>query len=142
VTGDRLALGELDTPESEFGSSVDAGPLDGDRYADIVVGAPGYAAQAGAVVVIRGGPDGLAPSGHRIVSSDLSGEDARLGSNLAMLRLEGEDEPPAVAVAAEGAGFDTAVQVLRDGELVGLPGLGRAAQGSANSLRLGRTAGP
>jgi hypothetical protein len=142
VTADQLALPELTAPESEFAHSVDAGPLDDDRYADVVVGAPGYGAQSGAVAVIRGGPGGFAPTGHRLVRSDLSAEGDRLGSNLAMLRLEGDDEPPEIAVTAEGAGFDTAVQVLRGEEFVQLPGLGRAAQGSADSLRLGRTPGP
>jgi len=141
-TAGELGLGaDVDDPTAEFPASVDAGPIDGDRYADIVVGAPGHDQAAGAVAVIRGGPDGFADGGHRLIWSEVSDQDDRLGTQLAMLSLEGRGEGLDVAAAAEGAGFDTAVQVLRGGEFVELPGLNGAAQGSAASIRVGRTPG-
>lgn len=138
-TAGQLGLPELEDPDAEFGGAVDAGQLDDDRYADVVAGTPGYDGATGAVAIVGGGPGGFAARGNRLVSSDVSAQGDRLGTQLAMLRLGGER--PDVAVAAAGAGFGTAVLVLRGDRFVELPGLGGAAQGSAQSLRLGRTAG-
>jgi Caspase domain/FG-GAP-like repeat/FG-GAP repeat len=141
VTPDELALdaGALD---DRFGASLDAGLIDDDDYADVVVGAPGHDDAAGAIAVIRGDSDGFATTGHRLLWSDDSAQGDRLGSTLAMLRLKGPEDRPDVVVAAEGVKeFGAAVLVLREGELDALSGLD-GADASADSLRLGRTAGP
>jgi hypothetical protein len=97
ITQDTDEVPEHDEPGDEFGAAVDAGRLDADDYADIVVGAPGENGTAGAVTVIRGGPDGLPRRGSSWFDK---GEDGvpgertpgdRFGSGLGLLRLPGDD---------------------------------------------------
>ncbi|MFE6158630.1 FG-GAP-like repeat-containing protein [Streptomyces sp. NPDC056486] len=60
---------EINGPEygDQFGASVTAGDVNGDGYADIAVGVPGEnlgnAVDAGAVVLLKGGANGLTGSG-------------------------------------------------------------------------------
>ncbi|WP_151773487.1 FG-GAP and VCBS repeat-containing protein [Streptomyces abyssomicinicus] len=60
-----------------FGSSVDLGDIDGDGYLDLAVGVPGEDVgtlkDSGSVVVLRGGPSGLATTGARSFHQDTSG---------------------------------------------------------------------
>ena len=54
-----------------FGSSVaSAGDVNGDGYADVVVGAPGYASSTGRVYVYHGGPGGLSTTAARILTGE------------------------------------------------------------------------
>jgi Caspase domain len=141
VTPEQLAL-DADALDDRFGAAVDAGPLDDDDFADVVVGVPGYDSEAGAVAIVHGGSKGFARTGNRLLRSDAKAQGDRLGSTVAMLRLDGPDAHPDVAVAAAGVqDFERAVLVLRGEDFEELPGLGRT-QGSAESLRLGRTPGP
>jgi hypothetical protein len=141
ATPETLALG-ADEPDIEFGAAVDAGPLDDDDFADVVVGAPGHDQEAGAVAIVHGAAKGFARTGSRLLWSDAGSRGDRLGSTVAMLRLDGADELPVPVVAAEGVqDFERAVSVLRGEDFESLPGLGRT-DGSAESLRLGRTPGP
>jgi hypothetical protein len=51
---------ELNIPNAHFGGSVaSAGDVNADGYSDVVVGATGYPAAAGAAFVFLGGPEGL-----------------------------------------------------------------------------------
>lgn len=65
VTQDTGAIPGRNQPGDLFGNSVAVARLDRDRYADIVVGAPGEDGDTGRVTVIRGGPRGYARRGHR-----------------------------------------------------------------------------
>ena len=49
-----------------FGSALAAGDFDNDGFADLAIGVPGEDTDAGAVNVIYGGPEGLAPPGNQI----------------------------------------------------------------------------
>jgi FG-GAP repeat/FG-GAP-like repeat len=142
VTPEMVGLDELGGPDAGLGSSVDVGPLDGDEYEDIVTGAPGFEREQGAVAVIRGGSEGYAGEGHVVIESP--GDDGgRFGSNLALLRLAGGDGKLLdLVVAANGLDFDSAVSRV-DGDATAQPlsGFGDLLSGSAQGLRLGRTAG-
>ena len=143
VTADRVGLDEIAGPDTGFGSSVDVGPLDADDYEDILTGAPGFERGEGVVAVIRGAPEGYANGGHVVVGSP--GDDGgHFGSNLALLRLPGGDGKVLDAViAANGLDFASAVSEIALGErtAIPLPGISDLVAGSANGLRLGRTAG-
>jgi hypothetical protein len=59
-----------------FGAALALGDLNGDAYADLVVGAPGEAVgdeEAGRVFVVRGGSTGLATSGNTAYDQDTPG---------------------------------------------------------------------
>ncbi|ELS54856.1 FG-GAP-like repeat-containing protein [Streptomyces viridochromogenes] len=60
-----------------FGSAVGVGDINGDRYADVVVGAPGEdlgsARDAGMVTVLFGSPSGLTTQGAKGYTQDTSG---------------------------------------------------------------------
>ena len=87
----------------EFGFAVDAGYLDGDDFADMVVGVPGELGGSGSVVVIRGGRAGYALTGSTEVDRTWPGvpgepvPNEELGWSLAIVRLPGDDRPDLVA---------------------------------------------
>jgi hypothetical protein len=140
VTAEMVGLEELGAADAGFGSTVDVGPIDGDEYEDIVTGAPHYQSAEGAVAVIRGGPQGYAGGRHAIVHSP-GDDDGRFGSNLALLQLAGGDgEALDLVVAANGLDFASAVSVI-DGQGKPHPLKLGDLSGSADGLRLGRTAG-
>jgi len=141
VTPDRLGLDEVAAADAAFGSSVDAGPLDADEYADIVTGAPGTDGEEGAVAIIRGGPEGYANS--VVVRRRDLDSGAHFGSNLALLRLPGGDGKALdLVVAANGTDVERSVATVDgDGRTRILPGVAAVVQGSAGGMRLGRTAG-
>lgn len=60
-----------------FGRGVSVGDIDGDGYADVSVGVPGESFdgkdQAGSVVTMRGGADGLSGTGAEVFSQDTAG---------------------------------------------------------------------
>jgi hypothetical protein len=57
-------------PNDRFATSIDAGHVNGDRFADIVVGQPWYEDEAGMVAVLRGGRRGIARRGHLVLRQD------------------------------------------------------------------------
>jgi hypothetical protein len=125
------------SPAADFGASVDAGRLDGDKYADIVVGAPSYRGDDGAIVIIRGGPSGYTNEPQLVRGPE--GEGDRFGSSVALLHLRGGD--PSIVVAAEDADLDAAVSVVDDGDARPLGGLAGVIDGSAKDNDHGRTTG-
>ena len=73
-----------------FGASVAVGKLDNDRYADVVVGAPGENNQRGRVTIIRGGPTGYAREGSRSFGSSKR-RDRDFGAAVGLLDFNGDD---------------------------------------------------
>src|SRR4051794_25342348 len=105
----------------------------------MVVGAPGYDNESGAVVVIRGGPQTIA-HGH---PDPIVGKGFRFGADVALLRLESSDTSNLVIVA-EDAGFGTAVQYGgSDGALHPITGFAGLVSKDAesNGLRIAHNAG-
>ena len=104
-----------------FGFAVDAGDLDDDGFAEMVVGVPGEDEASGGVNVIRGHRAGHALSGGTafnrgwaaIPGVPVAGES--FGWTLAIVRLPGDDRPD-VAVTARGAPrVDDAIILLKGG---------------------------
>jgi hypothetical protein len=124
-----------DDPGDAFGDSVDAGDLDDDGYADIVVGVPGENEQRGSFAVIRGGRDGLADvnsAGFGLRDRDVPGEPrpgARFGDAVAIVP---DTDGDGVAVAVTVPGADR----LRDAVLLFRRGAGAFAPGEVESSRL------
>jgi hypothetical protein len=69
ITQDTPGVPGLSERNDRFGHSVDLGDVDGDGHLDLAVGVPGEAVGAttwaGRVVVLRGGPGGIATTGAR-----------------------------------------------------------------------------
>jgi hypothetical protein len=119
-----------------FGASLDAGRIDGDDYADIVVGIPGY----GGIAIVRGGPDeGYAHESPRLVRAPAGA--SHFGSSVSLLHLRGGGDPPDVAVAADEADLGAAVWAVHGDEVRALGGLAGAVDGSAQDVDLGRDSG-
>jgi predicted Ser/Thr protein kinase len=154
-TGDPLVISQatrhvpgVDNGGDAFGAGVDAGDLDGDGYADIVVSAPGEDQQQGAITVIRGGRDGIARTGNAgfsrgdgVPGTGVPGE--ALGWSVAVMNVSG-DKRPEVAVAVRGASrIEDAVYVLEHGRGAFGPGETKAWRplrgvGDVNDLRVRR----
>jgi hypothetical protein len=121
----------LDESGDEFGSGVDAGYLDGDRYADIVVAAPGEdegaAVDAGSVSVIRGGNGGRAQSGHSrfYQSSGIQGAPtpgAEVGWSVAVLDVSGDGKLDVAVSIRRADRIQDSVYVIEGGKGQFAPG--------------------
>ena len=127
-----------DVVGDSFGFSVDAGDLDADGFADMVVGATGESAGAGSMVVIRGGPAGYALTGstrfHR-ASTGVPGDavaNENLGWSLAIVRLPGDDRPDLMVTARGARRLDDAILLMEGG-----PGAFAPDETTVSRLRLG-----
>nr|WP_240979289.1 FG-GAP repeat protein [Streptomyces sp. HNM0574] len=88
----------------DFGASLAAGDVDGDGAADVAVGAPGRDEGAGAVILLRGGRDGL--TGER---AELTSSPARSAEGFgAALRFLDTDDDGHADLAAGAPGEDGA----------------------------------
>jgi hypothetical protein len=91
--------------DSAFGSALAIGNVDGDRYNDLLVGAPnatvGKTKEAGAVWLFPGGPDSARDGGLDVDRATTlfaaEKKQARLGSSVAALHTKDRDEPVAGA---------------------------------------------
>ncbi|WP_051795974.1 FG-GAP and VCBS repeat-containing protein [Streptomyces sp. NRRL S-87] len=136
-----------DAPYDRFGQSLAVTDTDRDGYADIVVGAPGErvpgtsTGSAGAVTVLRGGPEGVTTTGARTLSQNTPGvpsaseQDDQFGGAVLAADTNGDGT---AEILVGGRGEDTwsgRVWVLRSGP-GGLTGTG------STSLWAGALGGP
>ncbi len=127
-----------DEPGDAFGRSVEAGDLDADGFADLVVGVPGEDDAAGRFVVIRGNPAGYAQTGNTQFNRESNGipGDAvpgeELGSSLGIITLPGDDRPDLAVTASGARRIEDAVLLMK-----GSPGLFAPDETSNSPLRLG-----
>ena len=156
ITQDSPSIRGTDEPGDQFGAVVDAGDVDGDRFADMLVAAPGEDDSAGEITVIRGGRSGYASTGHSSFDQDspavpgIARPGVRFGSALTVLQLS-NDRRPDLAVATSGADGDERIMVVQGGTGVFAPdetrtrtlaGVSRYVRVEPGDLlRLARTAG-
>jgi hypothetical protein len=128
ITQDTSAVPGTDEPGDEFGAVVEAGDVDSDGFADMVVAATRENDGAGSITVIRGGRRGYATHGNSSFNQDapqVAGQaepGGEFGSTLTILSLT-RDRRLDVAVAAQGEHTaDERVMVLAGGPGVFAPG--------------------
>jgi predicted Ser/Thr protein kinase len=116
---------------ARWGAALAAADLDGDRYADLLVAAPGDAR----ITVIPGGPRGLRAAAARVLRAP-AGRPAGFGSVLAVGDVDGDDHPD----VAEG-GRGGAAEAGAPGHATYCPG---TAEGPRRCRRMARdlAAGP
>ena len=135
----------------EFGSTVSVARVDSDRFGDIIVGAPGDVIEVpgedeiGRFTVIRGGRDGIAPTGHDRSGLPEAPAGAVFGKAVSVLDVSGDGNELFVA-AALAAGvrlvpFSLGRDPLQPGDPIDLD-LETGPGGPADvSIRLGRDGG-
>ena len=107
ISQDTRTIPGDDEPGDQFGAVVEAGDVDSDGFADMIVAATGENLGAGRVTVIRGGRNGYAIAAHTWFDQDSDSVPGRrtpgaeFGSTLAVFNLTA-DRRPDLAVAARG----------------------------------------
>ncbi len=110
--------------QDEFGASLVTADVDGDKYADLVIGAPGENNGRGRVTLLRGGPNGYATAGNSTLQEGRAGlpgarhVDDRFGHALTLLQHDTARGPDLV-IGAPGDQAVTIVSGLRAGRFAG-----------------------
>jgi len=126
---ERSVVGE-DEAGDGFGFSLDIVDFDADGFADMAIGAPGENG-VGAVMVVRGGPEGWAQSGSswftrnspRMPGEPEEGEG--FGSRVAAWELPGDERPDLVIAARAARRLDDAITLLEADRALFAPGEAR-----------------
>ena len=122
------AVGGSDDQGDEFGGTLDAGDVDDDGFADMIVGAPGEENEAGAVTVIRGGRNGYARNGNSVFGRsqpDVPGDAAPgdlFGWSVALVSVSDDDRLDLAVIVGGEERLDDAIVVFEGGPGVFAPG--------------------
>jgi hypothetical protein len=121
ITQNTPTIPGNDEPGDEFGAVVEAGYVDRDGFADLIVAAPRENLGAGRVTVIRGGRNVYARDAHSAFDQSFEsvpGEaepDREFGSTLSVLRVTADRRPDVVLAARGEDSADERVMVIRSG---------------------------
>lgn len=115
ITQDSPGVVGNSQPGDQFGAAVQAGDVDGDGFADMVVGAPGADVDSGRVTVIRGGRQGYDATGSSAIEFERFRTGARLGAALALLRLTDPDRLDLVLTVPGADRLAASVRVVPQG---------------------------
>ena len=140
VTQQTDNVGGHDQARDRFGAAIAVADLDGDSYADIVVGAPGEDEAAGRVIVVRGSRNAqpnVAGPGYSQATPGVPGSltaGHQFGAAVALLDADGDGRRPDLLVTAPGAARSLFTLV---GERGGFTGSGASARLPGGQVSLG-----
>jgi tRNA A-37 threonylcarbamoyl transferase component Bud32 len=121
IRQDSPSIPGTDEPGDEFGAVVEAGDVDDDGFADLIVAAPREDLGAGRVTVIRGNRNVYARAAHGDFGQDYPSvpgnaePDREFGSTLSVLRVAGDRRPDVVLAARGEDSVDERVMVIEFG---------------------------
>ena len=127
MSQDSPGIPGKDEPADRFGIVLDAGDVDADGFADIVVAATGEDDEAGRVTVIRGGRRGYATTGFSSFDQNSPNVPGRkragsqFGSTLAILSVTAEGRPDLVVAVRGERRADSRLMVVEGGRGVFAP---------------------
>ena len=140
ITQDTDNVAGNDQAGDQFGAAIAVAHLDGDPFADVVVGTPGEDEAVGRVTVIYGSRDGLPTAEGPIYAQDTVSVQGRLtpghrfGAAVALLGAGGDGRRPDLLVTAPGSSPSLFRLPGRPG---GFTGSGASARLSAGESTLG-----